>query len=83
MTAEGARHVYEKMAELPFDSFRKCMTVIVKDAEGVSKAQHNGESIIHPIFKGKYLCVGNRVSARPPCKGPSGCVYSMHFSLES
>ena len=39
VTAEGARHVYEKMAELPFDSFRKCMTVIVKDAEGVSTAQ--------------------------------------------
>ena len=36
MTAEGSRHVYEKMAELPFDSFRKCMTVIVKDSEGVS-----------------------------------------------
>ena len=36
MTAERARHVYEKMAELPFDSFRKCMTVIIKDSEGVS-----------------------------------------------
>ena len=36
VTVEGAQHVYEKMAELPFDSFRKCMTVIVKDAEGVS-----------------------------------------------
>ena len=35
VTAEGARHVFEKMAELPFDSFRKCMTVIVRDAEGV------------------------------------------------
>ena len=36
VTAEGSRYVYEKMAELPFDSFRKCMTVIVKDSEGVS-----------------------------------------------
>ena len=36
VTAERSRHVYEKMAELPFDSFRKCMTVVVRDSEGVS-----------------------------------------------
>ncbi len=31
--AGGERKVYEKLAELSFDSFRKCMTVIVRDEE--------------------------------------------------
>ena len=30
VTARGVKHTYDKLAELPFDSFRKCMTVIVK-----------------------------------------------------
>ena len=54
MTAEGARHVYEKMAELPFDSFRKCMTVIVKDAEGVSSEYIT----VGKISSIRYLWVG-------------------------
>jgi len=42
VTAKGIRHTYEKLAELPFDSFRKCMTVIVKDIDNV----------IHVLSKG-------------------------------
>ena len=42
VTAQGIRHTYEKLAELPFDSFRKCMTVIVRDIDNV----------IHVLSKG-------------------------------
>ena len=33
VNARGITHVYEKMHELTFDSFRKCMSVIVKDID--------------------------------------------------
>ena len=33
VTARGITHSYEKMEELQFDSYRKCMSVIVKDID--------------------------------------------------
>ena len=35
LTVEEEKHVFVKVAELPFDSFRKCMSVIVRDREDV------------------------------------------------
>jgi magnesium-transporting ATPase (P-type) len=37
-------HLFERLTELPFDSYRKCMTVIVRDEYGV----------IHVLCKGQY-----------------------------
>ena len=33
MTARGITHSYKRLTELQFDSYRKCMSVIVKDID--------------------------------------------------
>jgi len=42
VNVRGQLYSFAKLAELPFDSVRKCMTVIVRDADG----------IIHVLTKG-------------------------------
>ena len=57
---KGKRMTYTRLAELPFDSYRKCMTVIVKethvDSSNVSNKEQKHETI-HVFTKGADVVI--------------------------
>ena len=60
VSLKGKRVQYKRMAVLPFDSYRKCMTVVVKEMENESSDANIAESasieqreeVIHMFIKG-------------------------------
>ncbi len=72
INAKGQSHTYKKMAELQFDSFRKCMSVIVRPKYNSGVSNHNNEDegeeedLIYVFVKGAEssvlpICVGGPV----------------------
>ena len=52
---KGRRRTYIRLAELPFDSYRKCMTVIIKETHNdasSSSSSRNKHETIHVFTKG-------------------------------
>ena len=52
VSLKGKRVQYKRMAVLPFDSYRKCMTVVVREMEIESASVEQREEVIHMFIKG-------------------------------
>ena len=70
ISAKGERVIYKRLAELPFDSYRKCMTVIIRethldDESTSSNYPFKSKEIIHVFIKGAESVI------LPACVTPS------------